>query len=550
MISQMKILRFSVILILLLVSSFTSTLIKAQSISPTISPKVSPTTAPSPTYTISTNVDKPIAKPGDDVTFTITAQNTGTTKINNFEIRIPFIREIGDTTFNGESPSFNKVLDSIDYPAGFNSRSWIINTFDPKESVTYALKYKIAAEPKTPNGLIANVTLPIVWTDPAGLAPNKLHILNYIRADIYLNRIYNKSYQLTLPTLQVLTAPISQVNLNSKYLFAGSKTTNLKSITIDNVKSVPNFILESEEVLIEWLQPIDLSGSSTPSQLSNLDQNLITEWGKITFTESSMPFLANKPVKITFKNINLVFAPKIKNTNEIKELTDLKGNFIPGNALLVLELEKLSTTTIVPEIKLDQAVYETDKENIEVIGKVADPKSSISFKIGDENARTLSVIDINTGSFTIPIEVKDITQQIEVSTKYKNGEETKKIVIVRRLQGNTAPTGTNASGNSRTISAPINQITLGLIFAASGLLAIIGGIIYYLYRARNKKSKLSIEVNPIVLNKIGGIGSRSDIDRPHGKQDPSNNIDLISLKNRYSVDSNASHEKANSNQEK
>lgn len=481
------------------------------------------------TYTVNVTTDKTTVNPGDEFNITITAKNTSASRINNFELRVPFARTIQDATLQGESPSFNKILENIEYPAGFNSRSWLINSFDPNETGTFTLKYKVTAEPKTPSGLVSNITLPITWVDPAGYESNKLLIKNNFRVDAYINRQYSNSAIANLPTLQSLSTPLSLVTLNAKYLETGSKTTNLKSVTPANIKALPNFVLESADLLIEWTGPIDLSAANVPAQLTNLDANLTTEWGKISFVESNLPFLANKPVKVTFKNANFIFAPKIRIGQDTKSLSEAKGNFTVGTKNITIDLEKLSNIAISPEIQFEQAVIETDKENYDLQGKVADPRSQVSYTINGET-RTITAIDLSTGAFTIPVKVNESSVQIEITTKYKNNEDDKKVVIVRRTQSAT-PTPTPQ--NSRTISEPVNQITIGLILAATGLLAIIGGIIYFLYRSRHKAvKKPEIDLNPVVLGKISSIGNKPEVD-----SNPNiSNIDLAELKKKYEVD--------------
>lgn len=503
--------------------------------------------------TFTSSIDS--VNPGDTFNLSLSVENTGATPIDNFEIRIPFNKTIADTTYTGESPSYNKVLSSNAYPSGFNSRSWIINSFNSNSKQTYSLKYSVSSSPTTQNGLVSNFTLPSDWNDPAGLASGQLISQQVMRADIYINNTYDKSVQVTLPTLKALDNPLASVTLNAK--FNGS-TTDLKKVTSSNIKSFPNFILETSDVKIEWLEPVDLSATNVPSQLSNLDTNLNVSWGKVAFQSVNLPFLNNKKVKVTFKNSNFVFAPKIKVDNEVKDLSDISATFTPSSQIIVLEQNKLTNLAITPEIKVDQAVIESDQDKIEVKGQVSDPRSALIVKIGDKT-ETLTGIDITNGNFSFKVDVKDGSQQVEISTKYKNDEETKKVVIVRKTNNETTPTPQEESRG--TIDAPLNGITLGLLLAALGVLAIIGGIIYYLYRAKKKNTKntTNIDINPTVLNasKIGSIKDETELNRPaferkeekiesssktksvtenlesNTKDKNTSSIDLTNLKKRY-----------------
>ena len=501
-------------------------------------------------YTLVLAATKTSVNASDAFNFTLTVENTGTDKISNFEVRVPFIRTIQDTTYGGETPSFNKVLAATEFPENFNSRAWLINTFDPKEKATYTLKYNVAASPKTPNGLISNVTLPASWKDPNGLDSGKLNSLKTFRADVYLNKKYDQSFEIPLPTLAALNNPISLVTFNSKYIFSGSKTTDLKTVTTANIKAFPNFTLESQDIKIEWLEPIDLSAATVASQLTNLDTNLATNWGKITFNEANLPFL-NKKVRVTFKNSDFVFAPKINVNKDILSLTDAKATFTPGTKIIVLELDKLKNLAIAPEIQTEESVIESDQESIEVKGKVSDPRTNVTYKIGEEEIKTLSGIDISTGEFSFKVDLKEGSQDVEISTKYRNEEETKKIVVVRRNASEATPTPENTQRS--TISAPLNTITIGLILAALGLIAIIAGIIYYLYR--NKKKGINAkdsDIDPVILN-TSAIKGKDDTLEPEVslrreagdevKDDLSkitqeknkSNIDLASMKKKYEL---------------
>lgn len=506
-------------------------------------PKINIAHAANNNIGVTFGTDKANVKPGDTFSIIIDVKNTGSSGINNVEVRVPFLKTISDASYQIESPSFNKVLDTNEYPSGFNSRSWIINRLDPDETQSFSIKYTVSADPKTPNGLVSSYNLPITWVDPAGAQSNTLVNVKTFRADIYVNKSYSTSYTANLPKLDSLDNQVALVTLNSKYLYSGTKTTNLKTITSTNIASFPNFVLDTQDVTMEWLSPIDFSGAQSAQQLGNLDTSLTTDWGKIQFNPAGLPFLANKNVRITFKNQSYVKAPQIKTGSDVLDLDKAKATFNQSGKTINLDENALVNTTIVPGIQIDKPVIETTVEDVEIKGTVSDPTTAVTYSVDDNAALPLVGVDLQTGVFTIPINIKTGTKQVEITTKYRNGEETSKVVVVRFTNDSDQTTATTTNVPS-TISLPINQITIALLLAAVGLLAIIIGIIYYLVKHRKgKDKKAQINLNPVV-NKVSSIGNSNEneiVNDKENKVSPSKEkIDLTSLKNKYLNEDNDS----------
>lgn len=499
------------------------------------------TKAQSEAYTLTSSIDKETVKPGETFSVTFTATNTGTKNITNFEIRVPFARSIAEANYTIEDPSFNKVLDSIEFPAGYNSRSWIINTFKEGDVKTFKISYTVAENAKNTNGLLSKVNLPIVWVDPAGLESNKALEFKNLRADIYINKSYKSSTQVPLPTLQSIEAPVSSVNLNAKYLFQGSKTTNLKNINQTNFKSVPNFSLESQDVLLEWQKPIDLSATNAATLLSSLDSNLDTSWGKIVYKDN-IPFLSNIPVKITFKNTNFVFDPKVKTSTDVVDLTTLKGTNNKSSKTVTLNLDKLSTVILLSDIQSEKAVYDIDKQDNEIKIKVSDPRSTVTYSLNGQETN-VSSIDLVTGEFTIPVKISEGSVQITISAKLKNNEVNSKVIVVR-FSNDATPTPTEELVSS-SVSMPFNQLTIILLLAALGILSIIGGIVFYILRNRKAQQlkKAGINIKPITINKVSSITPTAESNlfptaklKVKAKEIDNDQIDLVSLRSKYMND--------------
>jgi hypothetical protein len=491
-------------------------------------------------FSLRISVDKQTVNSNDTFRINIEVENTSNTTINNFEIRTPFARSIADAILDRESPSFNKVLDTIEFPAGFNSRSWIINSFEPGQEETFSINYRVSANPTIQNGLVAKYTLPASWVDPAGVRSNVLIETKDFRVDTYINRVYSSSFNTQLPSLQSLNTPLSLIELNSKYRFNGSKTTDFKTINAQNIASFPNFTLESQDILIEWLQPLDLSAQTTASQFSNLDNNLKTTWGNIEFNNANLTFLQGKPIRVTFKNANFVNEPQLKRGNNIIKLSDANAIFQVSNRTISLELPQIENLAIVPDIILDESVIETESDFVNITGKVSDPRSPLIFTFG-EKSQTLSVIDISTGAFSFRVPVNEESMQVEVSTKYSNEEETKKVVIIRKNQAEE--TNSNPIEENRTINLLFNPITTILLLIAIALGSALVGYFYYIYKKKKKDEKIDLKTDPVIISSISGIGTKPESDDKNTdvKEDLSKLKDKYTIKEEDKIDSDDSN---------
>jgi hypothetical protein len=439
-------------------------------------------------YAVAISVDKTSVKAGDDLQITITATNTSGTALSNFEIRVPYNRTINDASYVSENPAFSRYLDTKDYPAGYNSRSWLINTFDPGETRTYTLKYKVSADPKTPNGLVSTVSLPAGWQDPRGLAAGTSLTLQTMRADVYVNNVYSSSFETALPKLAALDNPVSQVKLNDVYFFTGSKTTNLKNITTENLKAFAGFTLETQDVLVEWTVPVDFSAAGVVDKLKAFDTYFKPSWGKLDITAEQIPFL-NKPHKVTFKNVNLVMEPKIKTKAAISSLTEGKGTWQQAANAVIVTSETLQSLAVVPNIETEKGVIETDSNRVTIKGKVADPKALVTYNIDNSGVREVVGIDLVTGAFSIDISDADKVKQVEISSKYKNNETDSKIVMVKYKVASETTAAPTQAATPRNSSILLNPITLALLLAALAVMSVIGGYIYYLYNRKRKVKK-------------------------------------------------------------
>jgi hypothetical protein len=453
-----------------------------------------------PTYQITYSLDKTTVKNAENFRLNINVVNTGSEDITNFEIRVPFYNFIGDTQVVTVNPSFNKLLNSNDFPVGFNSRSWIVNTFGAGETKNFSIEYKVIDDPKIANGLAAVFTYPGTWTDPKGLETNKPLKLGYFRSDIYVNSVYKSSAEYGLPKLGILDNELSTVKLPDRYNFPGSRTTQLKNINSADIKSVSNFVLETQDTLIEWQMPIDFSGSDVAIKMQKLDEYLKVDWGIVDTPEKDLAFL-NKPVKVTFKNTNFVNEPKLKLKGLETDLKAAKATWTKGSDKVSISMTSFDDISLYPALSLDKTTIETNEDFVVIKGKTSDPSSNISYKIDNAATKEVLGIDLQTGDFEVRLDgLKDV-KQVEFSSKLRNGEVNEKIVLIKSNASSVTPT-VPVTIAPRTSSQLLNPITLALLLSALAILSITCGFIYYLYhRKKMMKSRESIGIEGINTRK-------------------------------------------------
>ena len=451
-----------------------------------------PTTIPS--IDVNVTVDKTIVEPGENFEIKVEVENKGIQQVNNLEIRVPFLRTIKYSSFVGEKPSFNKILDSLEYPAGFHNRSWIINTILPNEKRTFSLIYSVEQTNEEENLEIkSSFKLPVTWVDPADLSSNKNVELDYLRLDVYINRYYYQSISASLPKYDNPNVPISKVKLPEKYLFSDSRTTDLSKINKNNYASVENFTLDTPDVLLEFQKPVDLSEQGTSSILSNLDDYINLSWGEIKL-KKEIKFLKNIPLSITFKNTSFVLGPKleVKSKDRYLELSELNG--LRTSTEVVIKLDNLTDVSLIPEINVEKNIYETEGNNVKITGTVSDPKSTLIYKTA-KGSFTVESIDPFTGEFSFDLKVDEgDAYEVELVNKIKNGKTVIKSVIVRSIK--TYNGGENSQvrpGNK--ISVPVNTLSIALVVSAIVALLALGIVSHIMIRSHTKKkNELDIDM--------------------------------------------------------
>lgn len=487
------------------------------------------------------SVEKVTRKDGFDITINI--QNNGTTAIKNFEIRAPYYDKIADTTVMSVNPEFNKLLATNEYPAGFNNKSWLINSFEPGQSKTYVIKYSVVESPTIENGLSVKYTLPLTWQGTGSGTIGDEITTRDLQFELFLDAKFENTYSTTLPTFEAFDNEVSKIRLNEKYYFEGSKTTDLKEINKTNISAFPNFKLETQDVLIEWLEPINFSAEGTADIMKNLDEYLNPVWGKITFSAESVPFLAKK-VNITFKNTPFISEPKIKINTEIKKLAEAKGSFQKDAKTVAVPLDSLASTSLYPNIETDPSSIETSEATATIKVKLDNPSAAISYTINNKDEKNVFNIDLRTGEFQIKIPDVSKTQEVEIKVKYKNDEEAKKIVPVKFKEAAVVPSKTTVTTpDLKDEGIAINPITMALMIAASALLIIIGGYIYYLYyskhKKKNKEDKIDfkdLSINDSVLSKSKPQSPELNLNSVKNSDENRSKLSETDLEEKYALD--------------
>lgn len=483
-----KKMQFFFLFSLIFLSAFS--LNSAYAVTPTVTqtPTPTPSIAAISQFGVDLAFDKEKVSEDNSVSLNITVKNTGNTDINNLVLRVPLLKTIQDTRSITESPLFNQLLNSGEYPSGFNDRGWIVNTLTPAATKNFSVK--ITTTDKTINSatLISKFKLPTTWSDPAGLESNKEQALNYFRVDTYLNGTYKQSYQKPFPQIDSNSKKITGLRLNEKYYPKDSKTTDFKNITDSNIKAYSPFILETTDVLIEWKEPIDFSSAGILEKMRKFDEHFKVEWGKVSIKSSELPFLL-KSAQVTFKNIDLVNKPKIKIEEDTASLEDAKAIFEQAKKTVTINFaDTLKSVQLSPDLIFDSTVIDTKEKRTIVKGKTSDPAQNISYQLDGEKETNIDYIDLSNGEFEVVIPDASKVKQVKVETALKNGEKIEKTLIVKYAGDNTASSsGSEVPGR---VNAVFNPITLALLFTALGILCVIAGYVYYLYFRKKKNSEL------------------------------------------------------------
>lgn len=460
-------------------------------------------------YDIQASISTDKVKPNEKFEISIKVTNNSNQVINNFEIRVPFLKKIKNVNFITEKPSFNKILDSLEYPAQFQNRSWLINSFKPSEEKIFSLEYEVQKNITEENPEIAtSFILPITWIDPANLESNKEVKLDYFRFDIYINKLYKESINIKLPQYESLTIELSKVKLPDKYVFPGSKTTDLSKLDKTNYTAVENFTLDTHDITIQLIDPIDLSGNEISQILSNLDNFLDLSWGKITLKQE-IQFLKNKPVKITFKNTAFKIPPLFElNKNGIKlSLSDVNGELKETET--IIELSQISDIALIPDIQSEKSVYETTESTIQVTFKVSDPQASVTYVL-PTGSFPVDIIDINTGEFTINFKLApNESIKVDIVAKLKNNQTNVKSIVIKNISNTEYQPIVDIPN---TISMPLNQLSLILIGILIILIIIVILIIFYLIHRRSQKRNKELEIE---LKNITAKSQLDEKDDPH-----------------------------------
>lgn len=457
----------------------------------TVAPSPTPTQEPEQKYSFNAVIDKQNVDKKDTFLITISVQNTGNAAIRDFEIRSPLLNTLTDASFSNADPAFNKLLSGNEHPVNFNNRSWIINSFDSGNSRVYKLEYKVAEDINNLNGISSTFSFPASWNDPRGLPSGSNLNFNTYRFDVYIEGVYKGSFDAPLPKVQSKDTPITDIILDQKFTFEGSRTFDTKTITTDNISSFSDFKIETTDVLIEWLEPVDLSGTEVVNALSNLKDNITTASGTVKFQSDALSFL-NLPIQITFKADGFISEPRIKIGSQIKPLSESGATWSKSSNIVVIKLNVLADISLVPTIETEKAKIETKSENLTITGQTSNPRADVYYKINDSSdSKRISGVDLSNGNFSFNLANLSGVKQVEIYTVLPNGERASKVIQIEYKGNNINPDkeSTEKDNKPDTISLPDNPITIALLIIAISIALVIAGYVYYLYYNRLKKKK-------------------------------------------------------------
>lgn len=465
--------------------------------------------------TISSSFNKKNVQPEDAFELSITVENTSSATFQNVEVRVPFLEKIADVEVEQKTPEFNKILDAGDYPSGFTNRSWLINTLDANAKRTYLVTFTVDENLTMPGGLMNVFDLPSGWEDPVGLSNAEEQKLNYFRSDLYYEGEYLKSVQTDLPKLDGFDEEIAFVKLPEMFTGEDSKTTDLKTITSENIENVENFTLESEEALVEWQTPLDLSGESIPEKLESLNLYFNPQNGRLEINIVELPFLS-EPAKVTLKNIDLANEPKLRVDTAVEDLSNLENSKLDKDkGTLSFELPKLVSVIIVPNIIFGDSAVTIETGSITIDGKVSHPRGLLEYKINDAEEYTrVTGIDIVDGTFSLKIDDVEDGDSIELQhSSPETGELIQKIVKVNDDDRSEEPSITEEpEADTTAVAFWDNPLITPLLILLAIVGIITGGYIYYIYYKRKIQKKKQ------GLQKQQSDGTKSDAQQNNKKE--------------------------------
>jgi hypothetical protein len=494
------------------------------------------------TFSIEMAIDKGTVKGGESFNVAINVKSTSSAPIENLEIRLPYFNRVQDITNVTENPAFNKKLEGTEFPAGFNSRSWLINTFEPGATKTFNLKYTLVENPSSTTDIISKFTYPATWQDPDGLVSNTELTLNYLRVDAYISNNYRSSHKILLPKSDGADSIFAGVKLNQAFYYPGSKSTNLKEITPANKSSFQNFTLETKDVVIKWTDPIDFSSSTVIDKMKKFDELFKVEWGKVAIDTKELSFLS-KSAQVTFKGLEFVNEPRIRVGDKVQNLSEANAKWEQNAKSVNLTIKPLKTVAVTPNIIFEKDEIDTEENKLIIKGRTADPKSKVLYKYDAKEYETTS-IDLKTGEFEIQIDDASKADTVKVSTIFDSNKEVyeKELKINYKTSEEQSPVDEGTTKNNSYLN---NPVTNALLLIALAVLLILGGYVYYLiYRKRKSKSVSNLSVKPVVGPSMNHISSKptfnkfSDVqnDKPAESVSPPENLKNNSFDKNYLKD--------------
>ncbi|MBN1331852.1 hypothetical protein JW978_03135 [Candidatus Dojkabacteria bacterium] len=273
------------------------------------------------------------------------------------------------------------------------------------------------------------------------------------------------------------------ISIPSEFYATGSKTTVLKDMSSDQLKSVSDFTLHKPGLAkIEYSGELDLSSTSIINKLKSLDQYVFIEIpGEVTVASDLVPEL-DAPATVTFEGLNFIqlsqgYTPQIMQDDQEAGGGVSNVSLINGDKIS-FDVDGFSTYAVRPTFEFEENEIETTETSYTLQGKIDDLDAQISIYINDES-QDIEISINDNGEFEIPIELSEMENIVQILAVGVSEQTYSEVVKI------TNPNLEEAAPESSGM-----KISLTMIFGILLLAMAIGGGIGYYYYNRRQKTKL------------------------------------------------------------
>lgn len=233
----------------------------------------------------------------------------------------------------------------------------------------------------------------------------------------YHVRAYDDTY-LSSPsnTISVTTTEsISDVKLPSKFSAKGSKSTNLAKIT--DPKKVKNLTFDVvSKNRIVFTDTVDLSGDKAVDLFKKLDKYVkMGKIGSVEVNSKTLSMLAKKNAIVSMFKLPFIGTPDIL-VNGKSDTGKIVSTVKYEKGTLTFSVKSFSKFEAVPKLEIlePKSGFLSEEANITLIGKISDPKASVSAKLNNQPLGDLKVAT-ESGQFSKQLTLAEGNNIIEIS---------------------------------------------------------------------------------------------------------------------------------------